>query len=116
MRTMTVALGLAVLLCSSQAWAHDESMHKQKPTHGRIAALKGEALTVTTDEGPVSVILTTETTVERGEKAVGREALTAGTQVDVFGTTVPGQGLVAKEIMVDTAHGEHSDAGEPHTH
>lgn len=109
-------LSLIVLLSISQAWAHDESMHKAKPTHGRVAAVKGDALTITTDEGQVGVVLTAETKVEQGEKVVGREALTAGTPVDVFGTTVPGQGLVAKEIMVGTAHGEHAETGQPLAH
>ena len=115
-KTMTAVLGLTILLCSSRAWAHDESMHKQKPTHGRIATLKGETLTVTTDDGPVSVVLTAETKVERADKVVGRDALTAGTPVDVYGTTVPGQGIVAREVVVDATHGEHSEAGQAHAH
>jgi len=118
MRTKLVmaALGLAVLLSAPHAWAHDESMHQAKPTRGRVAALKGESLTLTTDKGEIGVVLTPETKVEQGDKVVGREALTAGTVVDVFGTTVPGQGLVAKEIMVGSAHGEDGDTGQPHKH
>jgi len=115
-RLATAALGLAVLLSTTHAGAHDESMHQAKPTRGRIAVLKGESLTLTTDKGEIGVVLTPETKVEQGDKVVGREALTAGTVVDVVGTTVPGQGLVAKEIMMGSAHGEDSDERQPHKH
>lgn len=116
MRILRAVLGLIVIVSASQAWAHDESMHKAKPTRGRVATLTGDALTITTDEGPVGVVLTPETRVERGEKVVGREALTAGVAVDVFGTTVPGEGLVAKEVLVGGDRSEHSEAREPHSH
>jgi len=115
-KVVTAALGLTVLLSATHSWAHDESMHKAKPTRGRVAALQGESLTLTTDNGQIGVVLTAETKVEQGDKVVGRDALTAGTAVDVFGTTVPGQGLVAKEIIVGDAHDEHSEAGAGHKH
>ena len=115
-KVVTAALGLTVVLSAPHSWAHDESMHKAKSTRGRIAALKGESLTLATDKGAIGVVLTPETKVQQGEKLVGRAALTAGTAVDVFGTIVPGQGLVAKEIMVGTAHGGDSNAEQPHKH
>ena len=115
-KVVTAALGLTVLLSAPHSWAHDESMHKAKSTRGRIAALQGESLTLATDKGAIGVVLTPETKVQQGEKLVGRAALTAGTAVDVFGTIVPGQGLVAKEIMVGTAHGGDSNAEQPHKH
>lgn len=115
-KVVTAALGLTVLVSATQSWAHDESMHKAKPTRGRVTALKGESLTLATDKGEIGVVLTPETKVEQGDKVVGRDALTAGTAVDVFGTIVPGQGLVAKEIMVGSAHGEDSNAEQPHKH
>ena len=115
-KVVTAVLGLTVFLSATHSWAHDESMHKAKPTRGRVAALQGETLTLATDNGEIGVVLTPETKVEQGDKDVGRDALKAGTAVDVFGTIVPGQGLVAKEIMVGGAHGEDSDAGRPHKH
>ena len=99
MRTMLM-IGL-VLLLSTSAWAHEESMHKGKATHGTVTALSGQKLTLETDKGPVTVSLTKDTKVERGEKDAGRDALVAGVHVAVFGTKVPGEGLVAKEVVIE---------------
>ena len=111
MKTGIVAL-CAALAISSPAWAHDKSMHQGKPTHGTVKALSGDTLSLDTEDGEVAVVLTKETKVERGEKAAGREVLVAGAQVAVFGTKVPGEGLVATEVLVGDGsagkeHGEH---------
>lgn len=105
---------LSVVLATSSAFAHDEAM-RSKATHGTIAALRGERFTLNTDDGSVEVTFTDATKVERDEKTIGRDALAPGAHVAVFGTKVPGQGLVAKEIVLDmkapseseSGHGEH---------
>ena len=111
MRTRIVAL-CAVLAISTPAWAHDKSMHQGKPTHGTVKALRGDTLSLNTEDGDVAVVLTKETKVERGEKPASRDVLIAGAHVAVFGTRVPGEGLVATEVVVGDGgageeHGEH---------
>ncbi len=117
MRTLLTVALTAVLSMSSNALAHDQTMHKANATHGKMVALRGEQLTLATDDGPVAVMLTGATKVERDTKAVGREALTSGTHIAVIGTRVPGQGLIAKEIVLgddDSAQGHDSeDPGSP---
>ena len=102
-QVMIAVLGVAtvLVLCGHDVRAHDETMHKQKPTEGRIASVQGETLTLTTEKGPVSVTMTPETRVESDSENVGREALKSGEQVAIYGTVVPGQGLVAKEVVLE---------------
>ena len=107
---------LTIMIFSSQAWAHDESMHKQKATHGRVTAVKGEALTLRTETGPVAIVLTDATRIEQGSEDVGRDALKSGAEVAVYGTTVPGEGLVAKEIVLEAASGESEHDAADHSH
>ena len=109
MRTRIFAL-CAVLAISSPVWAHDKSMHQGKPTHGTVKAMTGDTLSLETEGGEVAVVLTKDTKVERGEKAAGREVLVAGAHVAVFGTKVPGEGLVASEVVVGDG-----DAGKEHS-
>lgn len=111
---MNLMIGLLLVLAAS-AWAHEESMHKGKATHGTVTALSGETLTVQTDNGPLSVTLTKETKFERGEKDAGRDALVSGAHVAVFGTKVPGEGLVAKEVVIDEG-GMKEHEGSHHEH
>ena len=111
MGTRILAL-CSVLAIASAAWAHDKSMHEGKPTHGTVKALSGDTLSLDTDGGEIAVVLTKDTKVERDEKAAGREVLVSGAHVAVFGTKVPGEGLVATEVVVGDGsagkeHGEH---------
>ena len=97
------------------AYAHDETMHPGKPTHGVVDSIAGDHLTLKTDGGQVAVTLTEKTTVERGEKVVGRDALQVGRHVDVFGTKLPGGELVAREVHLDegAAGREHQPGHAP---
>jgi hypothetical protein len=102
----THALYLFLLLAlPSAAFAHEESKHAGKPVEGTVTELSQDTLKLATGAGPASVTLTPETKVERGEKDVGRAALVSGARVAVFGTKVPGQGVVAKEIVLDAESG-----------
>ena len=99
-RLAMIALG-ALLAASSHALAHEQKAHGKPATHGTIASMDREQLTLTTDSGSVSVTLTDATKIERAGKEVGRGALVPGMPVAVFGTKVPQQGVVAREIVVD---------------
>lgn len=116
MNALCVCLLLALPVGAS---AHDASAHKGKPVRGTVTAVSEGTLTLSTDDGPASVTLTADTKVERGEKDVGRGALTSGARVAVFGTKVPGEGLVAKEVVLegDTPHeAGHGEGHEGQTH
>lgn len=117
-QVMVAILGVVTVLvfCGHDVRAHDKGMHKQKPTEGRVVSVQGETFTLRTEEGQMSVTMTPETTVENDSKQVGREALKTGEQVAVYGTVVPGQGLVAKEVVLESsgAHSEHTDDGHSH--
>ncbi len=101
MRTYLRATALILLPVTTAAYAHDGSMHPGKGTHGVVGTVAGDHLTLNTDGGQLAVTLTEKTTVERGEKVVGRDALQAGSHVEVFGTKLPGGELVAREVHVD---------------
>ena len=89
------------LLAGGTAIAHEGHMHLGKPTHGTVAAISSDQLTLQTDHGAVAVTLTDHTTVEEGDRVVGREALHLGAPISVFGTTLPGGEIVASAIHVE---------------
>lgn len=115
MRTIQLIVLSAALVLAQNALAHDQAM-QGKATHGTVTAVRDEHLTVKTESGPLEVTLTDETKIERDEKAVGREALTTGAHVAVFGTKVPGQGLVAKEIVLGEGGSGAAAEGEGEAH
>lgn len=118
MRPVTFYL-LLLLAIPERAWAHGESPHKGNPVRGTVTAVSEDTLTLETDDGPTSVTLTIDTKVERGEQDVGRRALASGSRVGVFGTKVPGHGLVAREVVVEanTPHqSSHGDGHQRHKH
>lgn len=105
---------LAVLLtASSHAQAHDKAAHGRPAAHGTVASVSGDQLTLTTDTGEISVTLMDTTKIERAGQEVGRDTLVSGVPVAVFGTKVPQQGLVAREVVVEASetttepHGDH---------
>ena len=116
MRTkrLVVAVGAALMVTTS-ALAHDQAM-RAKATHGTVTAVHGEHLSVETDKGSIDVTLTDETRVERNEKAVGRDTIAPGAHVAIFGTKVPGQGLVAKSIELTEAGPAHEEGEHHHKH
>jgi len=107
MALITLAL---FLTASSHALAHDKAAHGRPTAHGTVASVSGDQLTLTTDTGKVSVTLMDTTKIERAGQEVGREALVSGVAVAVFGTKVPQQGLVARELVVEDA----GTAADPH--
>jgi Domain of unknown function (DUF5666) len=117
MRTHTSAVALIVLTGTIAAYAHDETMHAGKPTRGVVETVAGDHLTLKTDRGQVRVTLTEKTTVERGEQVVGRDALRAGTHLEVFGTKLPGGELVARDVHLEEgAAGSGAADGHSHDH
>ena len=97
----TTALCLFLVITVSSARAHDASQHKGKPVTGTVSSVNNDTLVLSTGTGPLNVTLTPNTKIERGEQDAGRAALVNGAGVAIFGTKVPGQGLVAKEIVLD---------------
>jgi methionine-rich copper-binding protein CopC len=104
MVTRFFGAAIVVIALVSPAWAHEQSLHHQKPTSGAVETVNGEHLTLKTDDATISVTLSDRTHVEAGEKEVGRDALRPGTHVSVYGTKLPGGEIVASDIHVEDQH------------
>ena len=103
-----VASFLLFTITATIADAHDKAQHHGKPTVGVIAAIDGDHLTLEMDGHQTTVVVNAETKVEDGDKTAGRDRLTKGSSIAVFGTKLPTGELVAHEIHLqggdDAAH------------
>jgi len=110
--TRVIGTGIAVvLLAGGLSAAHEQSLHKGRPTAGEVVSVSKEGLVMQTAKGQVSVTLSDSTTVERGDEKVLRDAIHAGDHVSVFGTTLATGELVAREIVIGGAHDHDGDPG-----
>lgn len=106
---------LATFLLATPAFAHDPKEHKGPRVEGEIVSLTGTRLEVGTTNGPVSVILSPETRVERGEagRKASKEDLKPGQHVTVVGQKLASGGLAASSVHL---HGEDEGGGNKHDH
>src|SRR2546422_8462749 len=103
--TRVIGTGIAVvLLAGGLAAAHEQSLHKGRPTEGEVVSVSKDGLVMQTAKGNVSVTLSDSTTVERGDEKIARDAIRTGDHVSVFGTTLATGELVAREIVIGGAH------------
>jgi len=104
--TRFIGTGIAVvLLAASLSGAHQQSLHKGRPTEGEVVSVSKDGLVMQTPKGRVSVTLSDSTTVERGDEVVARDAIHTGDHVSVFGTTLATGEVVAREILIIDSHG-----------
>ena len=104
--TRIIGTGVAVvLLAGGLSAAHEQSLHKGRPTEGDVASVSKDGLVVQTAKGKVSVTLLDSTTVERGDEKVARDTVHTGDHVSVFGTTLATGELVAREIVISGPDG-----------
>src|SRR5712691_3152022 len=95
-----LALALAGLLSVSAAYAHDASLHKGKPTVGKVVSLAKNGLNLQTDAGTTTVTFQEKTTFERGDAQASSQEIQQGDQLTVFGTKLPTGELVAREVLL----------------
>jgi predicted deacylase len=108
-RQLTLATGLFIALAQTTgvALAHDADKHKGSATHGTVAEVSATELTVKTDSGAVSFVVSPDTEVERGEHTAKLSDIAAGEKVAVFGTKLPGGKTAASQVVIgeDSHHG-----------
>lgn len=120
MKLKLFSLFFLAIALTSNAFAHDEKLHKGKPTEGTVSQLTQNGFDLKTETNSVSVKYGENVTFE-GEKegSAKKEDLQSGSHVSVFGTKLASGELVAKEIHIhssqhqgethlDVSHQEHS--------
>src|SRR5207244_9566545 len=107
-----IGTGIAVvLLAAGVSAAHEQSLHKGRPTEGEVVSVSEDGLVMQTGKGKVSLTFSNSTTVERGDEKVLRDAIHAGDHISVFGTTLATGEVVAREIVIGGSHGHESHTG-----
>lgn len=106
---------LATFLLATPAFAHDPKEHKGPKVEGEVVSVTETRLDVRTKDGPVSVKLSPETTVERGNAGdkASKGDMKPGHHVMVVGHKLAGGGLVASSVHL---LGSHEDGGKGHNH
>lgn len=103
---------ISLLLAPGMAFAHDQSLHKGKPTAGEVVSVADGTFQLKTESGPMKVSYSRETKFERGDSAATKDDVRVGEHASVFGTKLPGGELVATEVLIGEAGGHGHDA--PH--
>lgn len=98
---LTVAL--TGILGVTSAYAHDASLHKGKPTVGKVESLSEQGVTLKTARGTTPVTFQDKTKFERGDAHASPQEIQQGDHLTVFGTKLPSGELVAREVLLPTA-------------
>jgi hypothetical protein len=98
--------------------AHDASLHKGKPTVGKVESLSDTGVTLTTANGTTPVTFQEKTKFERGDTHASAQEIQPGDQLTVFGTKLPSGELVAREVLLPApnAKGESPSHSTTHQH
>jgi hypothetical protein len=113
-----LALALTGMLGVSSAYAHDASLHKGKPTVGKVESLSENGVTLKTVRGTTPVTFQEKTKFERGDAPASAQEIQTGDQLTVFGTKLPSGELVAREVLLPAtnAKGESHSPSTTHHH
>lgn len=116
MNKVLCTLVFASALTASAAYAHDASLHKGKPTVGKVVALSQNGVSLKTAKGDTMVTFQDNTKFERGNAQASSEDIQTGDQLTVFGTKLPNGELVAREVLLpaQTAKEDASSAHSAH--
>jgi hypothetical protein len=98
-RRFTIALvAAALLLGSTQLFAHDDKIHKA--TIGEVAAATADGLDLKTKTGIVKVKYSSKTKFELKEKPADKAGVKIGEFVGVIGTKLPTGEIMANEVLL----------------
>ena len=108
-RTLLAVTLVVTCLATSLAFAHDQSLHKGRPTEGEILSVESDHLVLETEGGEKTVTLSENPKIEVGDAQGSLADLKSGARVAVFGTKLPGGKIVAKEIIIQRHDPQHHD-------
>jgi hypothetical protein len=111
-----LALALTSVLGVGSAYAHDASLHKGKPTVGKVASLSENGVNLKTARGTTPVTFQDKTKFERGDAQVSVKEIQTGDQLTVFGTKLPSGELVAREVLLPSANAKSATQPEHTPH
>ena len=116
MKSLAMAVLMAVSLVTANAMAHDAKLHKGKATTGEIVSVADDRFEMKTATGTTVVSFSSKTQFEHGSQKVDKTHLSKGAKVSVIGTKLPSGELVAREVMLggaetaaDHSNMKHSD-------
>jgi hypothetical protein len=98
-----LTLALTGVLGVAPAYAHDASLHKGKPTVGKVESLSENGVNLKTAKGTTAVTFQDKTKFERGDAQASAQEIQTGDQLTVFGTKLPSGELVAREVLLPSA-------------
>jgi hypothetical protein len=99
-RRLFAVLVLAGLVLPAISVAHDPSLHKGRATTGEILSVSDDRFQIKTEKGSVTVLLSGNPKVEKGDRQGSIGDLKKGIRATVFGTTLGSGELVAREIVL----------------
>lgn len=98
-KRLTLALASAALLLgSTQLFAHDDKLHKA--TIGEVAAASADGLDLKTKTGIVKVKYSSKTKFELKQKPADKAGVKVGERVGVIGTKLPTGEIMANEVIL----------------
>ena len=115
-RTLLAVALVAICLATPSASAHDQSLHKGKPTEGEIISVAPDYFVLKAVDGEKKVATSQITSIEIGDAKGSLSDLKSGARVAVFGTKLPGGRIVAKEIIVQRDGPHHENGGNHEAH
>jgi hypothetical protein len=101
LRPSIVGLAAALLAtCTPPARGHDPRQHQGRPLNGTVESIGADHLTLSTARGMIGIVLSDETTVERGDAPIPRDAIRSGDRVTVFGPVLPSGEIAARDVII----------------
>jgi len=95
-----LTLVLTGVLGVASVHAHDASLHKGKPTVGKVTSLAENGVSLETAHGTTAVTFQDKTKFERGDAQASAQEIQTGDQLTIFGTKLPSGELVAREVLL----------------
>jgi len=101
LRPSIVVLAVALqATCTPPATGHDPRQHQGRPLNGTVDSIGADHLTLSTARGAIGIVLSDETTVERGDAPIPRDAIRSGDRITVFGPVLPSGEVAARSVII----------------
>ena len=111
-----LVFALTGVLGVASVYAHDASLHKGKPTVGKVVSLAENGVNLKTAHGTTSVTFQDKTKFERGDAQASAQEIQTGDQLTVFGTKLPSGELVAREVLLPNTNAKSAPQTEHTSH